>query len=165
MLPRGPEPPLDLDVEAEPVPGGSIRLDWTEPLSPQVHLRYRIPGMGHPDRPVFDLIAALLSGPHGMAGQAVAASGASASVAADFRVIHTYRFGSPGAFNLVAHAETDSDLAAVERGLLAFRGRSPGGADRRRGAWRVRINGSASNGRSSSTTPRNSLSWSGTITR
>ena len=119
VLPRGPEPPLDLDVEAEPVPGGAIRLDWTEPLSPQVHLRYRIPGMGHPDRPVFDLIAALLSGPHGMAGQAVAASGASASVAADFRVIHTYRFGSPGAFNLVAHAETDGDLAAVERGLLA----------------------------------------------
>ena len=119
VLPRGPEPPLDLDVEAEPVPGGSIRLDWTEPLSPQVHLRYRIPGMGHPDRPVFDLIAALLSGPHGMAGQALAASGASASVSADFRVIHTYRFGSPGAFNLVAHAETDGDLAAVERGLLA----------------------------------------------
>ena len=74
--------------------------------------------MGHPDRPVFDLIAAVLSGPHGMAGQAVAASGASASVAADFRVIHTYRFGSPGAFNLVAHAETDDDLAAVERALL-----------------------------------------------
>ena len=118
VLPRGPEPPLDLDVEAEPVPGGSIRLDWTEPLSPQVHLRYRIPGMGHPDRPVFDLVAALLGGPHGMAGQALAASGASASVAADFRVIHTYRFGSPGAFNLVAHAETDGDLAAVERGLL-----------------------------------------------
>ena len=69
VLPRGPEPPLDLDVEAEPMPTGSIRLDWTEPLSPQVHLRYRIPGMGHPDRPVFDLIAALLSGPHGMAGQ------------------------------------------------------------------------------------------------
>ena len=118
VLPRGPEPPLDLDVEAEPVPSGSIRLDWTEPLSPQVHLRYRIPGMGHPDRPVFDLIATLLGGPHGMAGQAVAASGASASVAADFRVIHTYRFGSPGAFNLVAQGETDDDLAAVERALL-----------------------------------------------
>ena len=118
VLPRGPEPPLDLDVEAEPVPSGSVRLDWTEPLSPQVHLRYRIPGMGHPDRPVFDLIAALLSGPHGMAGQALAASGASASVAADFRVIHTYRFGSPAAFNLVAQAETDGDLAAVEGALL-----------------------------------------------
>ena len=117
-LPRGPEPPADLDVEAEPVPGGSIRLDWTEPLSPQVHVRYRIPGMGHPDRPVFDLVAALLSGPHGIAGQRLAASGTPASVSADFRVIHTYRFGSPGAINLVAQAETDGDLAAVERALL-----------------------------------------------
>ena len=118
-LPRGPEPPADLDIEAEPVPGGSIRLDWTERLSPQVHVRYRIPGMGHPDRPVFDLIAALLGGPHGVAGQRLAASGTSASVSADFRVIHTYRFGSPGAFNLVARAGADGDLAAVERGLLA----------------------------------------------
>ncbi len=117
-LPRGPEPPADLDVEAELVPGGSIRLDWTEPLSPQVHVRYRIPGMGHPDRPVLDLIAALLNGPHGMAGRRLAASGTGASVAADFRVIHTYRFGSPGAFNLVAQARADGDLAAVERGLL-----------------------------------------------
>ena len=118
-LPRGPEPPADLDVEAEPVPGGSVRLDWTEPLSPQVHVRYRIPGMGHPDRPVLDLIAALLSGPHGVAGQRLAASGVSASAAADFRVIHTYRFGSPGAFNLVAQANADGDLAAVERALLS----------------------------------------------
>ena len=117
-LPRGPAPPADLDIEAELVPGGSIRLDWTEPLSPQVHVRYRIPGMGHPDRPVLDLVAALLDGPHGMAGQRMAASGAAASVTADFRVIHTYRFGSPGAFNLVAQAQADGDLAAVERALL-----------------------------------------------
>ena len=117
-LPRGPAPPADLDIEAELVPGGSIRLDWTEPLSPQVHVRYRIPGMGHPDRPVLDLIAALLNGPHGMAGQTMASSGTAASVSADFRVIHTYRFGSPGAFNLVAQARADGDLAAVERALL-----------------------------------------------
>ena len=117
-LPRGPEPPADLDVEAEPVPGGSVRLDWTEPLSPQVHVRYRIPGMGHPDRPVLDLIAALLGGPHGVAGQRVAANGISASVSADFRVIHTYRFGSPAAFNLVAQAQADGDLGTVEQALL-----------------------------------------------
>ena len=119
QLLRGPEPPADLDVEAEPVPGGSIRLDWTEPLSPQVHVRYRIPGMGHPDRPVFDLIAALLSGPHGIAGQRLASAGTAASVSADFRVIHTTRFGSPGAFNLVGRAGADDVLPAVERGLLS----------------------------------------------
>jgi len=118
-LPRGPDPPADLDVEAELVPGGSIRLDWMDPVSPQVHVRYRIPGMGHPDRPVFDLVAALLSGPHGLAGQRLAVAGMSASVSADFRVIHTYRFGSPGAFNLVAQVTTDGDLPAVEQELLA----------------------------------------------
>jgi predicted Zn-dependent peptidase len=118
-LPRGPQPPADLDLETEPVHGGSIRLDWTEPLSPQVHVRFRIPGLGHPDRPVFDLIAALLSGPHGVAGQRLAAAGTAGSVSADFRVIHTNRFGSPGALNLVGRAGTDGDLAAVERGLLA----------------------------------------------
>ena len=75
--------------------------------------------MGHPDRPVLDLIAALLSGPHGLAGQRLAIAGKSASVSADFRVIHTYRFGSPGAFNLVARAGTDDDLAVIEQELLA----------------------------------------------
>ena len=117
-LPRGPEPPADLDIESEQVPGGSVRLDWTEPLSPQVHVRYRIPGMGHPDRPVLDLIAALAGGPHGMASQTLVAAGTAAAVSADFRVIHTYRFGAPGAFNLVAQAQSDGDLAAVERALL-----------------------------------------------
>jgi len=118
-LPRGPEPPADLDIESEQVPGGSVRLDWTEPLSPQVHVRYRIPGMGHPDRPVLDLIAAVLGGPHGMASQTLVAAGTPAAVSADFRVIHTHRFGSPGAFNLVAQAQSDGDLAAVERALLS----------------------------------------------
>jgi len=118
-LPRGAEPPAALDLEAEPVPGGSVRLDWTEPLSPQVHVRHRIPGIGHPDRPVFDLIAALLAGPHGLAARRLAQMAASASVSADFRVIHTNRFGSTAAFNLVARATDDAALGAVERALLA----------------------------------------------
>ena len=118
-LPRGPEPPADMDLEAEPVPGGSVRLDWTEPLSPQVHVRHRIPGIGHPDRPAFELIAALLRGPHGVAAQRLAAAGVSAAVSVDFRVIHTNRFGSPAAINLVVRAATDAELPAVERGLLA----------------------------------------------
>jgi predicted Zn-dependent peptidase len=118
-LPRGAEPPADLDLEAEPVPGGTIRLDWTEPLSPQVHVRHRIPGVGHPDRPAFDLIAALLGGPHGLAAGRLREAGAAAAVSSDFRVIHTHRFGSTAAFNLVARAPSDAELAAVERALLA----------------------------------------------
>jgi predicted Zn-dependent peptidase len=42
----------------------------------------------------------------------------SASVDADFRVIHTYRFGSPGAINFTAAAQRDQDLAAIEAAML-----------------------------------------------
>jgi len=118
-LPRGAEPPAELDLEAEPVPGGTIRLDWTEPLSPQVHVRHRIPGVGHPDRPAFDVIAALLAGPHGLAARRLSEMGAAAAVTSDFRVIHTNRFGSTAAMNLVARATADAELATVERALLA----------------------------------------------
>ncbi|MGE0555972.1 MAG: hypothetical protein AB7R55_21290, partial [Gemmatimonadales bacterium] len=80
--------------------------------------RHRIPGVGHPDRPAFDLIAALLAGPHGLAARRLSEVGASASDTTDFRVIHTNRFGSTGAFNLVARATADAELPAVERALL-----------------------------------------------
>jgi predicted Zn-dependent peptidase len=114
-LPRGPEPPADLDLEAEPVPSGAVRLDWTEPLSPQVHVRYRIPGIGHPDRPIFDLVAAMLTGAGSVASRRLANDAAHA----DFRVIHTSRFGSTAGFNLVAPGGSDENLVEVERGLLA----------------------------------------------
>ena len=65
-VPRGPEPSARLDIEAEPVPRGTIRLDWAEPLDSRVVVRYRVPGVGHPDRPVFDTIAALPRGRHGL---------------------------------------------------------------------------------------------------
>ena len=115
-LPRGPEPPADLDLEAELVPSGAVGLDWAEPLSPQVHLRYRIPGIGHPDRPVVDVIAAILGGPGGLAARRLQSL---ASTHADFRVIHTARFGSPAAVNLVAVGTRDLDLPEIERALLA----------------------------------------------
>ena len=51
VLPRGPEPPLDLDVEAEPVPTGAIRLDWTEPLSPQSTCATACPAWATPTGP------------------------------------------------------------------------------------------------------------------
>ena len=132
VLPRGPEPPLDLDVEAEPMPTGSIRLDWTEPLSPQVHLRYRVPGMGHPDRPVFDLIAALLSGPHGMAGQELGGT-------AGFRLGRGRLPGHPHLPLRVARGVQPGGARGERRRPRGGRERAPGfgrrsagGADRRR---------------------------------
>ena len=123
-VPRGPEPPAEMDVEAEPVPGGTIRLDWSAPLQPQVIVRYRIPGIGHPDRPIFDTIAALLGGRHGMLGSSLMGERPLAtSVQVDFRVIHIYRFGSPGAINFVAMGRRDEDLPAIELEILDVVGR------------------------------------------
>jgi predicted Zn-dependent peptidase len=117
-VPRAAEPPARMDLESEPVPGGATRLDWAEPLAPTVVLRYRIPGVGHPDRPVLDTIAALMRGRHGLMGEKLKGPRALAAVSADFRVIHTYRFGSPGAINFVSDALRDEDLAAVEAAML-----------------------------------------------
>src|SRR2546425_7914159 len=77
-LPGTPAPPANMDVEAEPPPGGSVRLDWLEPIEPAMLVRYRIPGVGHPDRPAFDIIARLLRGPGGLL--AASAPGASRGV-------------------------------------------------------------------------------------
>jgi predicted Zn-dependent peptidase len=118
-VPRGPEPPARLDLEGEPPPGGTIRVDWAEPLDPRVVVRYRIPGVGHPDRPVFDTIAALVRGRFGVMGSRLTRTVApDVTVDADFRVIHTYRFGSPGAINFIALAHRDEDLPAVESAML-----------------------------------------------
>jgi predicted Zn-dependent peptidase len=97
-VPRGPEPPARMDVEVEPPPGGAIRLDWLEPLDPQVIVRYRIPGVGHADRPVFDVIARLLRSGDVQAGAS--------------------QNGYPSALTLTARAARDEDLPARERAAL-----------------------------------------------
>jgi predicted Zn-dependent peptidase len=97
-VPRGPEPPPRMDVEVEPPPGGAIRLDWLEPLDPQVIVRYRIPGVGHADRPVFDVIARLLRG-----GDLQASASQN---------------GYPSALTVQARAGRDEDLPALERAAL-----------------------------------------------
>jgi predicted Zn-dependent peptidase len=105
---RGAEPPARMDMEAEPVPGGAIRLDWQEPLSPQVIVRFRIPGMGHADRPVFDAIAAILRERRDLAigGREI-----------DLRVSMP-RVSAPYPMTLSAQAPRDDDLAALEHLVL-----------------------------------------------
>ena len=95
QVPRAPAPPANMDVEVEPPPGGTVRLDWLEPLDPSVILRYRIPGVGHPDRPVFDVMARLLRGGEWQASAT--------------------QSGSPGTLSVQARAARDEDLPALER--------------------------------------------------
>jgi predicted Zn-dependent peptidase len=107
-LARAPEPPARMDVEADPPPGGSARLDWLEPLDPQVIVRYRIPGVGHPDRPAFDVIARLLRGAGGLLAQA---QGTRAS--GDWQA-NASQNGSPNSLSLQAAAARDEDLPVLE---------------------------------------------------
>jgi zinc protease len=87
-------------------------------LYPSIVLRYRIPGVGHPDRPALDTIAALAQGRHGLLSNPLIGQGLASSVGADFRVIHIYRFGTPAAINFVAAATSDEALPATERAML-----------------------------------------------
>jgi predicted Zn-dependent peptidase len=42
----------------EPLPSAEKRLTWrSDTLTPRVEIRYQIPGVGHPDRPQFDVLA------------------------------------------------------------------------------------------------------------
>jgi predicted Zn-dependent peptidase len=109
-VPRAPAPPANMDVEAEPPPGGSVRLDWLEPIEPAVLIRYRIPGVGHPDRPAFDVVARLLRGSDGL----LASSGTSRS---DWQA-NASSAGSQNTLTVQARAGRDEDLAGLERTAL-----------------------------------------------
>lgn len=53
---RGPE--LRRYQGQEPLPSAEKRLTWrSDTLAPRVEVRYQIPGVGHPDRPLFDVLA------------------------------------------------------------------------------------------------------------
>jgi zinc protease len=109
-LPRAGPPPERLNVEAQPVPGGTVRLDWQEPLSPRVIVRHRIPAVGHADRPAFDAVAAVL---RSNLAQSLSGAGlnASASVSAS-------RSGSPSTITIDVSARHDADLAGIETTIL-----------------------------------------------
>jgi len=111
-VPRSAAPSADMDVEAEPPPGGSARLDWLEPIEPSVIVRYRIPGVGHPDRPVFDVIARLLRGADGLLANAQAGTRGDWQAGAS-------QNGSPNTLTLTGRAARDEDLAALEKAALA----------------------------------------------
>ena len=111
-IPEGPPAPARMDYEAEPVPGGSVRLAWSEPMDPRLIVRFRMPGVGLPDRPPFDTLAALLRGSHGMLQDALRGAGSEIGNA-DVQV-SAPRYGSPYPFSLTVLARRDEDLPAIE---------------------------------------------------
>ncbi len=112
---KSPEPPRSVAVE--PVPIAERRLVYrSDELAPRVEVRHAIPGIGHPDRPAFDVMA-------GVAAPAIerslAAAGVEGEVNVNTRVIHTSRFGVPSTMNFEVVVADADDLQAAEGALLA----------------------------------------------
>jgi zinc protease len=112
---RRPEPMRDRFTE--PLPEAERRLVWrSTELEPRVEARFLVPGVGHPDRPHFDVLAAA-------AAEEVRADLAHAGIAArtgaGFNVIHTGRFGVPATLNIEVVVTHEADLDRAEERLFA----------------------------------------------
>ena len=111
-IPKSPPAPARMDYEAEPVPGGAVRLEWLEPMDPRLVTRFRMPGIGHPDRAPFDTIAALLGGRHGMVQEAIRKTGT--EIATTNVQVAAPRYGSPYPFSVTVLTQRDKDLTVIE---------------------------------------------------
>jgi hypothetical protein len=81
-----------------------------------VEVRYLIPGVGHPDRPLFDV---LLGVSRRTIEAALAQRNISARIDANTRVVHTTRFGVPSSLNIELILGEEGDLPGAESVLLA----------------------------------------------
>ena len=100
----------------EPIPMAERRLIYrSDELAPRVEMRHAIPGIGHPDRPHFDILAGVLEA---TVQRVLDDTGIPGRAGANFRVIHTSRFGVPSTLNLEVVLPDDSHLAAAEEAIL-----------------------------------------------
>ena len=114
-MPRAPEPPRVKAVE--PLPNAERRLIWrSDRLEPRVEARYLIPGVGHPDRAGFDVLAEVMELE---VADALQAGGVSARVDVNTRVVHTSRFGVPASINVEVVMADQNQLAVAEELLLS----------------------------------------------
>ena len=101
----------------EPLPSAEKRLNWrSNTLAPRVEIRYQVPGVGHPDRPSFDVLAEAFED-HLQA--AVARGGIEGTVDINTRVVHTSRFGVPASINIELVLQDASQIVKAESALLA----------------------------------------------
>jgi len=101
----------------EPLPSAEKRLNWrSDKLAPRVEVRYQIPGVGHPDRPLFDVLAEAFE-PH--LQFAITEAGVAGTVGINTRVVHTSRFGVPASINIELVIEDALQIDKAESTLLA----------------------------------------------
>jgi predicted Zn-dependent peptidase len=105
----------------EPLPSGEKRLNWrSDTLASRVEVRYQIPGVGHPDRPLFDVLAEAFEA---QLQSVVSEAGISGTVDINTRVVHTSRFGVPASINIELVLQDASQVEEAEATLLAELGR------------------------------------------
>lgn len=109
---RKPEPPRY--QAREPLPSAEKRLTWrSDKLAPRVEVRFQIPGVGHPDRPLFDVLAESLQP---ALQRALDDFG---TISINTRVVHTERFGVPGSINFEVIVGDPANLEDAEDLLLS----------------------------------------------
>ena len=112
---RAPEP--ERYQGREPLPSAEKRLNWrSDTLGPRVEVRYQIPGVGHPDRPLFDVLAEAFEA---QLQTAIDAAGVDGTVGINTRVVHTSRFGVPASINIELVLIDALQADKAERALLA----------------------------------------------
>jgi predicted Zn-dependent peptidase len=112
---REPEPTRTTAIE--PVPQAEKRLIWrSTTLEPRVEARYLIPGVGHPDRPHFDVLAEVAGAE---LREAMRTAGINGQVNVNTQVVHTSRFGVPATLNVELVVPDAARLDAAERVLFA----------------------------------------------
>ena len=101
----------------EPLPSAEKRLNWrSDSLAPRVELRYQIPGVGHPDRPLFDVLGEAFQA---ALQAAVTEAGIDGSVDINTRVVHTSRFGVPASINIELVLKDALQVVEAKNTLLA----------------------------------------------
>ncbi|MFK8042555.1 M16 family metallopeptidase [Congregibacter sp.] len=107
-----PAPEPSRTPAIEPRPGAERRLIYrNDEINPRVEFRYLIPAVGHPDRPMFDVLGEIMSA---RLRSAVQAKELSATVNVNTRVVHTDRFGVPGTMNFELILRDENDLESAE---------------------------------------------------
>jgi zinc protease len=104
-----PEPTRARAIEPPPASERSLTYR-SDALTPRVEVRHMIPGVGHPDRPHFDVVGGVLEI---QLERALAEAGISGSVNVNTRVVHTERFGIPASIN-VEVVTAEEHLPAVQ---------------------------------------------------
>ena len=99
----------------EPSPQAERRMIWrSDTIAPRVDVRYKIPGIGHPDRPAFDVLAEVAAA---QLNEALQAADIAGQAGVNTRVVHTSRFGVPSSLNFEVVVSREEDLAAAEQAV------------------------------------------------